>query len=118
MPSLSTHVLDLVHGKPAQNVKIELYCRTEEKEWKFVKTVTTNADGRTDEKLIAEDDWQPTTYQLVFYIADYFQSLQTPLANSPFLTTVPVQFTMEECGGHYHVPLLVSPWGYQVYRGS
>lgn len=118
MPSLSTHVLDLYHGKPAQNLKIELYYKTEQNDWKLLKTVMTNKDGRTDEKLITEETWLPTTYELLFFISDYFTKLETPLANPPFLTTVPVRFNMEREGGHYHVPLLVSPWGYQVYRGS
>lgn len=118
VPSLSTHVLDLYHGKPAHNVTIEIYFQTEQNEWKLLKTVTTNEDGRTDEKLLTEETQLSVTYELRFHIADYFQSMQTPLADPPFLSIIPVRFTMEPDGGHYHVPLLVSPWGYQVYRGS
>lgn len=118
MPSLSTHVLDLYHGKPAATVKIELYFKTEYTDWKLLRTITTNADGRTDEKLLTDETWQPGTYELLFYIGDYFKALQVPLSDPPFLTSIPVRFSMQQDAGHYHVPLLVSPWGYQVYRGS
>lgn len=118
MPSLSTHVLDLYNGKPAANVKIELYYKAEQGDWTLLQTVLTNTDGRTDEKLVTEDSWQAGTYELLFYVANYFNSLQVPVADPPFLTTIPVRFSMQQDGGHYHVPLLVSPWGYQVYRGS
>ena len=118
MPSLSTHVLDLYNGKPAANVKIELFYKALDADWTLLHTASTNADGRTDEKLITEVSWQPGTYELLFYVADYFESIQVPLSNPPFLTTVPIRFSMQQEGGHYHVPLLVSPWGYQVYRGS
>jgi 5-hydroxyisourate hydrolase len=118
MPSLSTHVLDLYNGKPAANVKIELFYKAPDAEWTLLHNTSTNADGRTDEKLVTETSWQAGTYELLFYVADYFESIQVPLSDPPFLTTVPVRFSMQQEGGHYHVPLLVSPWGYQVYRGS
>jgi 5-hydroxyisourate hydrolase len=118
MPSLSTHVLDLYNGKPAASVKVELFYKAPNADWILLHTVLTNADGRTDEKLVTDDSWQPGTYELHFYVADYFASLQVPLTDPPFLTTIPVRFSMQQDAGHYHVPLLVSPWGYQVYRGS
>lgn len=118
MPSLSTHVLDLYNGKPAANVKIELFYKAEQGDWTLLQTVLTNTDGRTDEKLVTEDSWQAGTYELLFYVADYFNSQQVSVADPPFLSTIPVRFSMQQDAGHYHVPLLVSPWGYQVYRGS
>jgi 5-hydroxyisourate hydrolase len=118
MPSLSTHVLDLYNGKPAANVKIELFYKAPDADWTLLLTTSTNADGRTDEKLVTEESWQVGTYELLFYVADYFKALQVPLSEPPFLTIVPIRFSMQQEGGHYHVPLLVSPWGYQVYRGS
>ena len=118
MPSLSTHVLDLYNGKPAANVKIELFHKADHADWTLLKTVLTNTDGRTVEKLVTDDSWQAGTYEVLFYVEDYFKSLQVPLADPPFLTTIPVRFSMQQDAGHYHVPLLVSPWGYQVYRGS
>ena len=118
MPSLSTHVLDLYNGKPAKNVKIELLYKAPDAQWSLVQTVFTNVDGRTDEKLLTDTSWQPGTYELLFYVKDYFESVMVSLSDPPFLTTVPVRFSMQKNGGHYHVPLLVSPWGYQIYRGS
>ena len=119
MPSLSTHVLDLYHGKPAHGVKIEVrYQPIEGDSWTTVKTVKTNADGRCDEQLITESDWQSGHYELVFDVGSYFAQQSVNLPDPPFLSTIPIRFTMHPDAAHYHVPLLVSPWGYQVYRGS
>ena len=118
MPSLSTHVLDLHHGTPAQNVKIEVFFQSENEAMELFKTVITNSDGRCDEQIVTNEDWRQGTYELVFHVADYYQAKGVTLPTPNFLTTVPVRFSMTETGGHYHVPLLVTPWGYQVYRGS
>jgi 5-hydroxyisourate hydrolase len=61
---------------------------------------------------------QAGTYELVFEVGAYFRSLGTPTADPPFLDQVPVRFSIADPGGHYHVPLLVSPWSYSTYRGS
>ncbi len=118
MPSLSTHVLDLFHGIPAQNVQIDLFFQHEDEPKQHIKTVVTNADGRVNEQLVTNETWKQGTYELVFHIDQYFieKSVQLPTPN--FLTTVPVRFNMTNTPSHYHVPLLVTPWGYQVYRGS
>ena len=118
MPSLSTHVLDLHHGTPAQNVKIDVFFQQENESIELIKTVTTNADGRCDEQILTNDSWRQGTYELIFYVADYYREKDVSLPTPNFLTTVPVRFNMTDSGGHYHVPLLVTPWGYQVYRGS
>lgn len=119
MPSLSTHVLDLYHGTPAHGVNINVrYQPIKSDIWTTVKTVTTNADGRCDEQLIPESEWQPGQYELVFDIGSYFTQKGIPLSEPTFLSTIPIRFTMHPDAAHYHVPLLVSPWGYQVYRGS
>lgn len=118
MPSLSTHVLDLHSGTPAQNLKIEVYLQKEGEPWELIKTVATNNDGRVDEKIVTTDTWQQGTYELVFHVDAYFKEKNIPLPTPNFLTTVPVRFNMAENQSHYHVPLLVTPWGYQVYRGS
>ncbi len=119
MPSLSTHVLDLYHGTPAKGVKIDVcHQPVAGGAWSILKTVTTNADGRCDEPVVTEGDWLPGNYELTFHVGPYFEQHAIPLPSPPFLSTVPVRFTMHPDGGHYHVPLLVSPWGYQVYRGS
>jgi len=118
MSGLTTHILDLTHGKPAANVKVELFYLTGDTadRWQ-VSTNYTNNDGRLDAPLLTGDETVIGEYELVFHIGEYFR--QTSLASEPpFLNTVPVRFGISDVDAHYHVPLLVSPWGYQVYRGS
>jgi 5-hydroxyisourate hydrolase len=103
---LTTHVLDLVSGKPAAGMTIELY-----HVGKHITTVVTNADGRTDKPLVEAAALLPGEYQLMFHVGPYF-------GQAGFLDRVPVRFTVREAGGRYHVPLLCSPWAYSTYRGS
>lgn len=117
MARLSTHVLDTMHGKPAAGVKLELYVLNGETR-RLVKAETTNADGRTDAPLLSGADYKPGQYELVFHIGEYFRRLGVALAAPNFLDTVPLRFGMAEADGHYHVPLLASPWSYSTYRGS
>ncbi|SCY73411.1 hydroxyisourate hydrolase [Microvirga guangxiensis] len=117
MGRLSTHVLDNVNGKPAKGVAIELFAVEGENRRSVLRTVT-NADGRTDAPLMIGDAFRPGTYELVFEAGAYFRSLGTPTADPPFLDSVPIRFTIAEPDGHYHVPLLVTPWSYSTYRGS
>ncbi|MGO4524217.1 hydroxyisourate hydrolase [Microvirga sp. 2MCAF35] len=117
MGRLSTHVLDTVNGRPAGGVAIELFAVDGEQRRSVVKT-TTNADGRTDAPLMIGDAFRAGTYELVFSVGAYFRSLGTATADPPFLDVVPIRFTIAESDGHYHVPLLVSPWSYSTYRGS
>lgn len=117
MGRLSTHVLDTVNGKPARGVAIELFAIEGDQRRSVVRT-TTNADGRTDAPLMIGDAFRKGTYELVFDVGAYFKALGTITADPPFLDIVPIRFTMAEPDGHYHVPLLVSPWSYSTYRGS
>ena len=117
MGRLSTHVLDNVHGKPASGVAIELFAMEGEKRRSVLRTIT-NADGRTDAPLMIGEAFRTGTYELVFEVGAYFKALGTPTADPPFLDVVPIRFTIAEPDGHYHVPLLVSPWSYSTYRGS
>ena len=117
MGRLSTHVLDTVNGKPARGVAIELFSVEVEGRRSILRTVT-NADGRTDAPLMIGDAFRTGTYELVFEIGAYFRSLGTATADPPFLDIVPIRFTIAERDGHYHVPLLASPWSYSTYRGS
>jgi 2-oxo-4-hydroxy-4-carboxy-5-ureidoimidazoline decarboxylase len=114
---LSTHVLDNVSGKPAQGVKITLY-EVGASARSLLKTAETNADGRTDEPLIAGGPLRIGTYELQFAVKDYFAAHGTAQANPAFLDVVPIRFSIAEPEGHYHVPLLVTPWSYSTYRGS
>jgi 5-hydroxyisourate hydrolase len=116
MARLSTHVLDLAAGKPAAGIKIELYQLAPRR--KLLKTLTTNADGRTDSPLLSGDTIPTGKFELVFYAGEYLISKKHKLPDPPFLDDVVVRFGIAEATGHYHVPLLLSPFGYSTYRGS
>lgn len=119
MGRLSTHVLDVVSGGPARGVAIELWRLGPDRAAEPVARAVTNADGRTDAPLLAGADLRPGTYELIFHVGGYFRDRGTPgLADPPFLDAVPIRFGIADPDGHYHVPLLVSPWSYSTYRGS
>jgi len=118
MARLSTHVLDTMNGRPAAGVKIALYRLDAGESRSLVKEVITNTDGRTDTPLLTGDDYKPGQYELVFRIGDYFRGLGAALPQPAFLDVVPLRFGIAEADGHYHVPLLASPWSYSTYRGS
>ena len=114
---LTTHVLDTANGRPAANVRLELY-RLESNGLEgdvrtLVKSTITNSDGRPDEPLIARGSLQVGRYEIVFFVGEYFG-----LTGERFLETVPIRFGIPDTNAHYHVPLLVSPWSYSTYRGS
>ena len=118
MGRLSTHVLDTVSGRPARGVAIELHRLEASGAWVALKTTQTNADGRTDAPLLTGDEFRTGTYMLSFHIGDYFRSANVATGQPPFLDVVPLRFTIAEPDGHYHVPLLATPWSYSTYRGS
>jgi 5-hydroxyisourate hydrolase len=117
MGRLSTHVLDTARGLPAAGVRIELSQRVADG-WLALRSVQTNADGRTDEPLLAGDALVPGTYRLLFHVGDYFRRTGVALPEPAFIDQVPLEFGIADAGGHYHVPLLASPWSYSTYRGS
>lgn len=106
---LTTHVLDTATGVPAAGLVIDLY-RLDGDRRDHLRTMTTNADGRTDGPILPEADFATGAYELVFHAGAY-------LGAARFLDQVPIRFVMEEAA-HYHVPLLLSPFGYSTYRGS
>ena len=114
---LTTHVLDTAQGRPAAGVRIELY-RAESAERRLLAEATTNADGRCDGPLLAGADFATGGYELVFHVGAYFRAQGIEIAAPAFLDQVPVRFGIAEAGSHYHVPLLISPYGYSTYRGS
>ena len=113
---LTTHVLDTATGRPAAGLSIELY-RIEHQARTHLKTVVTNTDGRCDAPLLAGADFRTGQYELVFAAGDYMRRQGTNLPEPAFLDSVPICFGMAE-PVHYHVPLLISPYGYSTYRGS
>ncbi|PZO45045.1 MAG: hydroxyisourate hydrolase [Pseudanabaena frigida] len=115
---LSTHVLDTVHGCPAQNMKIELWAIAQNGQRNLLKTLITNQDGRTDDLLLNAEEMQVGTYEIWFFVSDYFAGFTTTQTSPAFLSCVPIRFGIANASDRYHVPLLVSPWSYSTYRGS
>ena len=111
MSTLSTHVLDTMHGRPAAGLAVVLSGPDGE-----MARGTTDADGRCPG--LAPPGLAPARYSLRFAVGDYFRALGVVLADPPFLDEVTVDFGIAAGGGHYHVPLLVSPFAYSTYRGS
>lgn len=110
---LTTHVLDTARGVPAAGLRITLF-RLEGDRRQCLADVTTNGDGRTDAPVLPADAFEPGDYELVFEAGDYLRACAAPDA---FLDQIPLRFRMREAA-HYHVPLLLSPFGYSTYRGS
>ena len=115
MGRLSTHVLDTARGRPAPAIPIALHRVAADGSRSLVCRAVTNGDGRTDAPLLSGDAFAIGTYELVFSVGAYFDGLAP---GAPFLDEVPLRFSIREADGHYHVPLLVSPWSYSTYRGS
>jgi 5-hydroxyisourate hydrolase len=113
---LTTHVLDISKGNPAVGLRIELWSLAGSRS--LSKSAVTNPDGRTDGPLLQGADLLPGTYELLFFAGDYLRSAGTAAAEPLFLDVIPVRFGIAEPGKHYHVPLLLSPFGYSTYRGS
>ncbi len=114
MGRLTTHVLDTASGKPAVGVRVVL---RRDGEATALAEGTTNADGRLDKPLLEGSAFKTGCYELTFHVGDYFRTNGTNLADPAFLDLVPLRFAIAE-DAHYHVPLLVSPYGYSTYRGS
>ena len=117
MGQLTTHVLDTAQGKPGAAIRIRLY-RLDGETVTLLATTVTNDDGRTDAPMLSGEKFAPGCYQLVFDTAAYFTGQGIPLAEVPFLDDVVIRFGISDGEAHYHVPLLLSPYGYSTYRGS
>jgi len=113
---LTTHVLDTASGRPAAGMAIALYRLTGETRT-LLKNVKTNADGRCDAPLLEGEAFETGDYELLFGVGEYLRGQNVTLPEPAFLNLVPIRFGMAE-HTHYHVPLLVSPYGYSTYRGS
>jgi 5-hydroxyisourate hydrolase len=112
---LTTHVLDTANGSPVQGMRIELYRLDGER--RLITETLTNHDGRTDGPILPEAAFQTGSYELLFHVGAWLDSQGHEAAPPRFLDVVPLRFGMSE-QDHYHVPLLISPYGYSTYRGS
>ncbi len=116
MSRLTTHVLDIANGCPGCGVKVELFRLASKR--KKLKVDVTNNDGRCDQPLLEGEDFTVGEYELVFHAGDYFAAAGHELFNPRFLDQIVIRFGISSVDEHYHVPLLVSPYGYSTYRGS
>jgi 5-hydroxyisourate hydrolase len=111
MAKISTHVLDVALGRPAEGIPVDLYFGPELK-----GSASTNSDGRTDEPLLAGAEISPGAYDLVFHAGDYLRRAGTP--DPLFFDIITIRFHVGDQAGSYHVPLLLAPHAYSTYRGS
>ncbi|WP_136636783.1 hydroxyisourate hydrolase [Pseudooceanicola onchidii] len=114
---LTTHVLDTARGCPAQGIRIALY-RVSGNSHKKIAEAVTNADGRTDTPVLPAEKFKTGTYELIFFAGDYLRATGQVDEDILFLDQVPIRFGMSDPDAHYHVPLLLSPYGMSTYRGS
>jgi 5-hydroxyisourate hydrolase len=121
--SLTTHVLDTMNGCPAAGMRVALYRLPTDNAAPptLLRQFALNDDGRADAPLLDAASFAPGRYRLVFELAAYFRARGVSLPEPPFLDVVPLDFGLSDSAlgdGHYHVPLLASPWAYSTYRGS
>ena len=115
MGRLTTHVLETAQGRPAAGLRIELY---REGETEVLVSTVTNEDGRCAAPLIEGASFGIGGYELQFHAGDYFRASGLDLPDPPFLDRIVIRFGISDPNVHYHVPLLLSPYGYSTYRGS
>ncbi len=118
MPGLTTHILDLAHGRPAADVAVILHARDRNGVLSEITKTKTSTDGRCPNPLLDQDGIKAGRYQLDFHVGDYYRNLGVVLPEPAFLDIVTISFGIADPSSHYHVPLLISPYGYSTYRGS
>jgi 5-hydroxyisourate hydrolase len=119
MAGISTHVLDNYTGRPGAGMRIDFSARQPDGSWKLIKSLRTNADGRTDGPVLAAGDAAVGDYELAFHVADFYAPRGTAIGDPVFLDqVVPLRFSIFDVKQHYHVPLLCTPWSCSTYRGS
>jgi len=114
---LTTHVLDIAHGKPGGGMAVTLYRRVADR-FEQLASAITNREGRCDAPLLEGEALKTGRYRLVFAAGAYFRSSGVALPDPAFVDEVVLDFGVADPAAHYHVPLLVSPWSYSTYRGS
>ena len=117
MGQLTTHVLDISAGLPAGGLRIDLH------EWlseapTLITSVTTGTDGRAPKPLLAGTDFRAGHYTLTFHVASYFRARGVTLPDPAFIEEAVIRIGIAHPDQHYHVPLLIAPWSYSVYRGG
>jgi 5-hydroxyisourate hydrolase len=117
MARVSTHVLDTSRGKPAAGIPVQLHLLADGQR-RLLAASVTNADGRTDAPLLSLERLEVGVYELTFLTRDYLTRSGAVMTDPPFLDDIVVRVGIAEPTGHYHVPLLLAPYGYSVYRGS
>ena len=118
MTGLTTHVLDTASGRPAKGLRIDLYRLSGDAREK-IGSVITNSDGRVDGgPILAGETFLAGEYELLFHAGDYLRACGFELTEPAFLDVIPIRFGISDVTAHYHVPLLLSPYGYSTYRGS
>ena len=110
---LTTHVLDIGIGKPGSNIPIELFNDS----GGLIQRAKTNSDGRTEAPILAEAEFKVGKYALIFSVKNYLKK-NHQLVEEPFYDHIKIEFVISDQNVHYHVPLLLSPYGYSTYRGS
>jgi len=118
MGRLTTHVLDTAKGCPGEGIQISLYRLNGTDQPELLQQAETNQDGRVDTPLLEGADFKKGAYRLEFAAGAYFRNAGTVVSEPAFLDIVPIQFGIADEEAHYHVPLLLSPYGYSTYRGS
>lgn len=116
MGRITTHVLDTAHGRPGAGMEVRLSSRGLPPS--LLGEALLNRDGRCDAPLLQGETLVAGEYELAFGVGDYFARAGVPLPEPRFLDWVVLRFGVADPAGHYHVPLLVTPWGYSTYRGS
>lgn len=114
---LTTHVLDTARGVPAEGIKIALY-RVSGNSHRKIAEAVTNADGRTDAPILPKGKMKAGHYELIFFTGPYLEQVGLSMSEPKFLDQIPIRFGIDDEEAHYHVPLLLSPFGYSTYRGS
>jgi 5-hydroxyisourate hydrolase len=117
MGQLTTHVLDISAGLPAAGIRIEVHELTAASSVLLTSTATA-ADGRCAAPLLAGAAFRAGRYTMTFYLAEYFRARGLVLPEPAFLEAALIRIGIAHCEQHYHVPLLISPWSYSVYRGG
>ena len=118
MAGLTTHVLDLTLGKPAEGLNVSLFEKDSQNAKNLLGNFVTNSDGRISKPLLNEKEIKAGWYELIFFAGEYLKAFHKMKEEDLFLHNIPILFQITNIEQHYHVPLLLSKYGYSTYRGS